>query len=139
MSALTAILLLPLLLTVLTTTLELGALRVVAARARSAADLAALVAVNDQDDAELARSGRLVPAADAEQVARDVFAANLEPIAAALAIPPGAVAAQAVVRVDAIPPTVSIRVTVPIRTPVFGALFFRPVTEVAISISGGAR
>ena len=139
MSALTAILLLPLLLTVLTTTLELGALRVVAARARSAADLAALVAVNDQDDAELARSGRLVPAADAEQVARDVFAANLEPIAAALAIPPGAVAAQAVVRVDTIPPTVSIRVTVPIRTPVFGALFFRPVTEVAISISGGAR
>ena len=139
MSALTAILLLPLLLTVLTTTLELGALRVVAARARSAADLAALVAVNDQDDAELARSGRLVPAADAEQVARDVFAANLEPIAAALAIPPGAVAAQAVVRVDTIPPTVSIRVTVPIHTPVFGALFFRPVTEVAISISGGAR
>lgn len=139
MSALTAILLLPLLITVLTTTLELGALRVVAARVRSAADLAALVAVNDQDDAELARSGRLVPAADAERVAREVFAANLEPIAGALAIPPGAVAAQAVVRVDTSPPTVSIRVTVPIRTPVFGALLLRPVTEVAISSSGGAR
>lgn len=139
MSALTAILLLPLLLTVLTTTLELGALRVVAARVRSAADVAVLVAVNDQDDAELARSGRLVPAADAEQVARDVFAANLEPIAAALAISPGAVAAQAVVRIDTTPPTVSIRVTVPIRTPMFGALFFRPVTEVAITSSGGAR
>lgn len=139
MSALTAILLLPLLLTVLTTTLELGALRVVAARVRSAADLAVLVAVNDQDDAELARSGRLVPAADAERVAREVLAANLEPIAGALAISPGAVAAQAVVHVATSPPTVSIRATVPIRTPVFGALFFRPVIEVAISSSGGAR
>src|SRR5690348_2095238 len=63
MSAITTIAVLPVLTVVLTTTLQLGSLRVVASRIGSAADLAALVAVNDQDDAELARSGRLVPSA----------------------------------------------------------------------------
>ena len=64
MTAITTIVMLPLLLIVLSATFELGSVRVIAARARSAADLAALVAVNDQDDAELARTGRLVPVAD---------------------------------------------------------------------------
>src|SRR3977135_3299497 len=55
-----------------------GALRVGGARVRAAADLATLVAVNDQDDAELARSGALRLAADAADVARDYFARELE-------------------------------------------------------------
>ena len=139
MSAILTIAALPLLIVVLVTTLELGSLRVVAARVRSAADLAALVAVNDQDDAELARTGRLIPAADAADVARAVFAANLEPIAAMLATTPASIAGGAAVRVDAVPATVHITATVPVRTPAFGALFFHPITDVAVMANGGAR
>ena len=51
----------PLLFVALAGVLQLGALRVAVARVRAAADLAALVAVNDQDDAELAKSGSLRP------------------------------------------------------------------------------
>lgn len=139
MSAITTIAALPLLIVVLLTTLELGSLRVVAARARSAADLAVLVAVNDQDDAELQRSGTLVPAADAGDVARATFEANLDPIAPLLAANPAGIAAAAVIQVDAAPATVHLRVTVPVRTPLFGALFFHPVTDVAVLANGGAR
>lgn len=139
MSAITTIALLPVLSVVLMTTLELGSLRVVAARARSAADVAALVAVNDQDDAELARSGRLVPAADAADVARVVFTENLEPIAGLLAAPPDAIAASASIRVDVAPATVRISASVPVRTSFFGALFFHPITDVAVAANGGAR
>jgi hypothetical protein len=139
MSAITTIALLPVLTVVLTTTLQLGGLRVVAARVRSAADLAALVAVNDQDDAELARSGRLVPAADAVDVARAVFAENLEPIAELLDATPDEIASAANVQVDVTPATVRITVVVPVRTPLFGALFFHPVSQVAVAANGGAR
>src|SRR2546423_14996726 len=68
----------PILLVALAGVLQLGALRVAAARVRAAADLAALVAVNDQDDAELSRSGALRLAADAADVAREYFARELE-------------------------------------------------------------
>lgn len=139
MSAITTIAALPLLIVVLLTTLELGSLRVVAARARSAADLAVLVAVNDQDDVELLRTGRLIPAADAGDVARALFAANLEPIAATLATSPVGVANTASIRVDPRPATVHLSATVPVKTPVFGALFFHPVTDVAVTANGGAR
>src|SRR5256885_16248415 len=68
----------PLLLVALAGVLQLGALRVASARVRAAADLATLVAVNDQDDAELARSGALRLAADAADVARAYFVRQLE-------------------------------------------------------------
>lgn len=139
MSAITTIALLPLLLIVLGTTLELGALRVVAARIHSAADLAVLVAVNDQNDAELARSGHLEPATDAADVARAILAANLEPIADVLAAQPAAVASAATVSVQTSPPTVRLSLTVPVRTPLFGVLFFHPVTSVTVKANGGAR
>ena len=139
MSAITTIAALPLLIVILMTTLELGSLRVVAARARSAADLAVLVAVNDQDDTELLRSGTLIPAADAADVARATFADNLDPIAPLLAATPVGIAADAAIQVDASPPTVHLRVTVPVRTPLFGALFFHPITDVAVTANGGAR
>lgn len=139
MSALLTIGLLPVLLVVLATTLELGALRVVGARAHSAADLAVLIAVNDQDDAELARTGRLRPSADAAAMARAVFADNLEAIRPVLAETPEAIAAGAAVEVVSGPSTVRLTATVPVRTPVFGALFFHPVTDVAVRASGGAR
>jgi len=139
MSAITTIAVLPVLTIVLATTLQLGSLRVVAARASSAADLATLVAVNDQDDDELARTGRLVPAADAEDVARTIFAANLAPIASLLAATPAEIASAASVRVERAPATVRLQVVVPVRTPLFGALFFHPISEVAVAANGGAR
>jgi len=139
LSALLTIGLLPVLLVVLATTLELGALRVVAARAHSAADIAALVAVNDQDDAELLRSGRLRLASDAVDVARTAFADNLQAIEGILADSPAVIAASAAVTAEAMPPTVRIAATIRVRTPVFGILFFHPVTDVVIKSAGGAR
>ena len=131
----------PVLLVALAGVLQLGALRVAAARVRAAADLAALVAVNDQDDAELARSGTLRLAADAAQVAREYFARELELSAPLLDGRTEDIAAAAdVVAYPSAPsydartgarydrPTVRIAADVPVRTPIFGALVLRPVT-----------
>lgn len=131
----------PILLVALSGVLQLGALRVAAARVRAAADLATLVAVNDQDDAELARSGALRLAADAADVAREYFARELElsaplldgaarDIAAAadVAAYPSAPAYDARTGARYDRPTVRIAADVPVRTPVFGALVLRPVT-----------
>jgi len=131
----------PVLLVALSGVLQLGALRVAAARVRAAADLAALVAVNDQDDAELARSGALRLAADAADVAREYFARELELSAPLLDGRTEDIAAAAdVVAYPSAPsydartgarydrPTVRIAADVPVRTPIFGALVLRPVT-----------
>lgn len=139
MNALVTIGMLPVLLVVLATTLELGAVRVIAARAHSAADLAALVAVNDQDDAALAETGHLRLAAGATDVARSVLADNLRTIEGTLAQSAAAIAASATVSSDPTPPTVRIIATVPVRTPVFGLLFLHPVTDIVIRSAGGAR
>ena len=80
-ATLLAVVLLPLLVLVLGAVLDLGSLRQAAAAARAATDLAALVAVNDQDDGALAGRGELRLAADAESVARDYLARNLAPLA----------------------------------------------------------
>jgi Flp pilus assembly protein TadG len=131
----------PILLVALSGVLQLGALRVAAARVRAAADLATLVAVNDQEDAELARSGALRLAADAADVAREYFARELELSAPLLDGTAGDIAAAAdVVAYASAPaydartgarydrPTVRIAADVPVRTPIFGALILRPVT-----------
>ena len=131
----------PLLLIALAGVLQLGALRVASARVRAAADLATLVAVNDQDDAELARSGALRLAADAADVAREYFARELElsaplldgaaeDIAAAadVAAYPTAPAYDARTGARYDRPTVRIAADVPVRSPIFGALVLRPVT-----------
>jgi hypothetical protein len=135
----------PLLLVALAGVLQLGALRVAAARVRAAADLAALVAVNDQDDAELARSGALRLAADAADVAREYFARELELSSSLLEGAASDIAAAADVaaypsapaydprtggRYDR--PTVRIAARVPVRTPVFGALALRSVTTIDV-------
>ena len=131
----------PLLLIALAGVLQLGALRVASARVRAAADLATLLAVNDQDDAELARSGALRLAADAADVAREYFARELElsaplldgaaeDIAAAadVAAYPSAPAYDARTGARYDRPTVRIAADVPVRSPIFGALVLRPVT-----------
>jgi Flp pilus assembly protein TadG len=150
--ALTTILLLPLLLVVVAGVLELGLVRVVAERARLAADLATVSAINDQDDAELARTGSLRPRADADRVAREQFAANLEPVGSELASTPDAIAASADVAVFEVAgaidgrtgrtyagPTVRLAAEVPVRTPVFAALLARPVTVIRILSASTAR
>lgn len=150
--ALTTIVLLPLILIVLSGVLELGSVRVIAERARVAADLATVTAVNDQDDGELERTGALRPRADADQVARDQFALNLEPLGEALASAPAAIAASADVAVfpDAgaidgrtgrtyAGPTVRLAAQLPVRTPVFAALLARPVTVIQIFSASTAR
>ena len=131
----------PLLLIALAGVLQLGALRVASARVRAAADLATLVAVNDQDDAEVARSGALRLAADAADVAREYFARELELSAPLLdGAPEGIAAAADVAAYPTAPaydartgarydrPTVRIAADVPVRSPIFGALVLRPVT-----------
>ena len=143
--ALTTIGLLPLLLVVLAGVAQLGVLRVGAARVRAAADLATLVAVNDQDDGELARSGTLRLAPDAAEVAREYFARNLDLSAPLLAVSAADVARAA--DVAAFPaaggtdprtgarydrPTLRIAASVPLRTPVLGALVFQPVVDVDV-------
>jgi len=144
-AALTTIVMLPLLLVVLVGVLELGALRAIAYRAGAAADLATIVAVGDQDQLELAQSGRLRLAADAADVARDYFARNLSGSAPALGASTSAIAASADIasfptapsfdprtgaRYDR--PTVRLIASIPVRTPGFAALFMPAVTTVTI-------
>ncbi len=151
-AATTTVVMLPLLLIVLAAALELGALRAVAHRVAVAADLATLVAVNDQDESEQARTGVLRPSLDADSVARAYFALNLSPSAAALAATADAIAASADVAVyrnapadDARTgahyerPTVRIIATVPVRTPAFGALLLAPVTTITVRSASSAR
>jgi hypothetical protein len=144
-AAVTTVVLLPVLLTVLAGVLQLGALRVAVARVRAAADLATLVAVNDQDDAELARTGALRLAGDAEDVAREYFARELELSESLLAGIPDEIAARAdIAAYPSAPaidtrtgtryerPAVRLAADVPLRTPIFGALAFQPVTTIGV-------
>jgi Flp pilus assembly protein TadG len=144
-AALTTIVMLPLLLVVLVGVLEMGALRAVAHRAGAAADLATIVAVGDQDQLELALSGKLRLAADAADVARDYFARNLSATGPALGASADAIAASADIasfptapsldprtgaRYDR--PTIRLIASIPIRTPGFAALFMPAVTTVTV-------
>lgn len=126
-ASLLTILLLPLVVLVLAAVIDLGLLRLGAARARAAADLAVIVAVNDQDEVALGnRALRL--AGDAEVVAREYFASNLAGIAPLLADSAASIASAA--DVAAFPhggvdprdgarydhPTVRIHAAVPLRS-----------------------
>jgi Flp pilus assembly protein TadG len=143
--AITVVVLLPFLLAIVSGVVEIGALRVLAARISTAADLATLSATDDQDTAALVDTGALRLAPDAAQVARDFFARNLAAVAPHLAVTPEAAAAAADVATFATPPvldpvtgwhydrpTVRIAASVPVRAPAFG-LFLVPATT-AISV-----
>ena len=151
-AALTTIVMLPLLLVVLVGVLELGALRAVAQRAGAAADLATIVAVGDQDQFELAQSGKLRFAADAADVARDYFARNLLATTPALGASANAIAAAADIasfptapsfdpltgaRYDR--PTLRLIASIPVRTPGFAALLMPAVTTVTIQSVSSPR
>lgn len=151
-AAVTTLVLLPLLLIVLVGVLELGALRAVSYRATVAADLATIVAVSDQDQTELVRTGTLRLAADASDTAREYFARNLASSAIALARSAEDIAASADiasfptapsfdartgVRYDR--PTVRLIASVPVRTPGFAALLLPAVTTVTIRSASSPR
>lgn len=125
-ASLLSILLLPVLVLALAGVIDLGLLRLGAARARAAADLAATIAVNDQDDAALGVVLRL--AGDAEGVARQYLAVNLVAVSSLLAEDAATIATAA--DIAAFPaggvdprdgaryerPTVRIHAAVPLRT-----------------------
>lgn len=151
-AAITTVLLLPLLFAVLAGVVQLGALRILAARVSGAADLAALAAVDDQDATTLERSGALRLAPDAVAVARRFFALNLEPLAPQLAVSPDE--AASVADVAAFPvapaqdpltgwrydrPTVRIAAAVPVRAPAFGALLLPQVVVMNVRVASAAR
>jgi Flp pilus assembly protein TadG len=151
-AALTTLIMLPLLLVVLVGVLQLGVLRAVAYRAGAAADLATIVAVGDQDQTELARTGTLRLAADAADTARDYFARNLAATAPALASSAIEIAASAdIASFPAAPaldprtgarydrPTVRLIAAVPVRTPGFALLLMPPITTLTIRSARSPR
>ncbi len=151
-AAVFVVVMLPLLITVIAGIVQLGALRVIAARVSSAADLATLAAVDDQDETELLRTGTLRLPADAADTARRFFALDLDQIAAYLDRTPAAIAAQADVAAFATGPafdtatgmtydrpTVRLAAAVPVRTPAFGALLLPAVTVVNVRSASSPR
>jgi Flp pilus assembly protein TadG len=151
MAAITVVLLLPLLLTTVAGVVQLGAVRVIATRVASAADLATLAATDDQDAAALVASGALRLAPDAATVARRYFALNLASVAAHLAVTPDDAAAQADVALFTVlpttdpltgwrfdRPTVRIAASVPVRTPLFGTLL-QPITVLNVRAASAPR
>lgn len=125
-ASLLVVLLLPVVALVLASVVDLGLLRLASGRARAAADLAAVVAVNDQ--VEPAPGAPLRLATGVEAVARDHFALQLSGIAPLLsedaraiasaaeiaAFPAGAVDPRDGTRYDR--PAVRIAAAVPLRS-----------------------
>lgn len=139
------VLLLPFLITIVAGVVQLGALRVIAARVASAADLATLAAVDDQDDAELARTGTLRLSGDATSVARQYFALNLARIADLLDVSPEVAAARADVAAFPVAPsydpvlartyaqpTVRLVASVPVRAPALAILGLPAVSVIDV-------
>ncbi len=151
-AAVMTLVMLPLLLVVLAGALEFGALRAVAYRVAAAADLATLVAVNDQDQTELERTGTLRLAAGAADTARDYFARNIDATASALAASASDIAAAADIasfptapaidprtgaRYDR--PTVRLIASVPVKTPGLAVLLMPAVTTITIRAASSPR
>ena len=150
--AVTVVICLPLLLAIVSGVAELGALRVLAARIGTAADLATLAATDDQDEAALIRSGSLRLTADATSVAREFFARNLAAVSAHLAVSPETVAASADIAsfpdapaLDPLTgwryerPTVRIAASVPVRAPVLGLLLVPATTWISVRAASSPR
>lgn len=119
---------------------ELGALRLTRARLVAAADLAATMAVGEQDLQALARDGRYRIAPSAVGVAREMLARELAPIATRLAgATPAGIAASAVIDVGGDSPTVRVAFDAPVRTPLFLLAALRPSTTLRIGVAAAAR
>jgi hypothetical protein len=151
-AAVTTLLMLPLLLVVLVGVLQLGVVRAIAARATSAADLATIVAVGDQDEETLVLTGTLALTANAVDIARVYFARNLAATAPVLVATAEDIAASAdiasfpsVPSIDPVTgarydrPTVRLIASVPVRTPGFAILLMPAVTTVTVHSASSPR
>src|SRR5262249_12007031 len=124
-AAVLVVLLMPLLITIVSGVVQLGALRVLAARVASAADLATLAAVDDQDEDALVRSGALHLSADAVDVARRFFALNLAQVSGLLDVSPDEAASRADIAVFPIAPAYD---------PVLDRTYARPTVRLVASV-----
>ncbi len=151
-AAVTTIVMLPLLLVVFAGSLELGALRLTAYRAAAAADLATLVAVSDQDQSELVRTGELRLEATSVETARAYFARNLAAAQLALALSADEVAARADIASFATAPavdprtgsrydrpTVRLIAAVPVRTPGLAVFLMPSITTLTVRSASSPR
>jgi Flp pilus assembly protein TadG len=133
-------LLVPTFLLLLALVVEIGTLRVTRARLVAAADLAATVAVGEQDLHALARDGRYHLAPGAAAVAREMLARELAPLAGRFSgATPEAIAASAEVAVGADEPTLRLAFSAPVRTPLFLLAALREATTLRISVTAAAR
>jgi len=151
-AAVLVVVLLPFLVTIVAGVVQLGALRVIAARVSSAADLATLAAVDDQDETTLVSTGTLRLSADAADVARQYFALNLVPVAGLLEVSPDVVAARADVAAfpvgpayDAVlsrmyaQPTVRLTASVPVRAPALAMIGLPAVSVIDVRAVSSPR
>lgn len=146
------VVMLPLLVAIFAGVLQLGVLRVIALRVASAADLATLAAVDDQDGVALVQTGTLRLSSDAADVARRFFALELDQIASHLDRTPARLADEASVAAFAVVPafdpatgttydrpTVRLTAAVPVRTPGFAPLLLPSVTVVNVRSASSPR
>jgi len=151
-AAVLVVVLLPFLITIVAGVVQLGALRVIAARVSSAADLATLAAVDDQDDGALTSTGALRLSPDAAAVARQYFALNLAQIAGLLDVAPEVAAAGADVAAFPIAPaydaalsrtyaqpTVRLLASVPVRAPALAMIGLPAVSVIDVRAVSSPR
>lgn len=151
-TAVLVVVLLPFLITIVAGVVQLGALRVIAARVASAADLATLAAVDDQDDAALTNTGVLRLSSDAASVARQYFALNLAQISGLLDVAPDVAAARADVAAFPVAPaydaalgrtyahpTVRLLASVPVRAPALAMIGLPAVSVVDVRAVSSPR
>lgn len=141
--ALYAVLLFPVLALVLALVLAVGSLESLRARLRAQTDMAALTATQALDVAALARGQPpRLREGEAQRLAREYLALNLEATSHLLAASPAEIAAGADVTVSNAPgaaPTVSIRIAAPARIPLLAFAGISPVVTLTVEGSAAAR
>jgi hypothetical protein len=147
-----AVLLFPILMLTVALVLAVGTIEGLRTRIRAQLDMAALTATQALDPAALAAGEPpRLQVAEADRLAREYLALNLEATGDVLTATPSEVAAAAEVVVSNEPgidpitgavntsPTVSIRISAPARIPLLGLAGISPVVTLTIDGSASAR
>lgn len=141
--ALYAVLLFPVLALVLALVLAVGSIESLRTRLRAQTDMAALTATQALDVVALTRGQPpRLREGEAERLAREYLALNLEATSDLLAASPAEIAAGADVTVSNAPgaaPTVSIRIAAPARIPLLALAGISPVVTLTVQGSAAAR
>ena len=140
--ALYAVLLFPVLALVLALVLAVGSIESLRTRLRAQTDMAALTATQALDVVALTRGQPpRLREGEAERLAREYLALNLEATSDLLAASPAEIAAGADVTVSNAPgaaPTVSIRIAAPARIPLLALAGISPVVTLTVQGSAAA-